>query len=530
MTTALETNVYSITNLSQLSATYRLYRIRGLRAEQDEFFQNQQSLIRRLSYHLHSPVTAITHDGIPHLALRDDAAEPPSPISLVRATVYLDAVPGTFSLDFTARSDETDPICLRFLQFVLQEPLRQDARLWQPSSGRGFFFKEPCHRADGVCQYRGFAIRAVATPDGGLGLCVDVQHAYGGDCSLPVHLSRREFRRWQGQHCIYRIGHVWFDIRLQDLSDLTAHEELVPRDGQGIPLIDWISAESRKPIPADLANLPSDAAVIYYRNNQDGRRAAPAGLCYPVIATDDYGAKALQRRTTLPPHERRSLIREFVKGHLMTLRFGGVKVELNAEAVRVPAQMFQVPDLAFGGGRVLSVRGTPGARHVGLDQLGRTRLGLLRDKSAGFVVQAPLDRQYLVLPQTVADSWGGAFKCGFARAVDDLFPQENGYSPVHVTYNDRVPRTVARQGAEIVQAVAEHCTKPGYALVMIHETDDRRRGGEDHLAGLVLRELRERYDLPSAVMHTAMGQECYRLEHGQNGESAYKVRADRRSR
>jgi hypothetical protein len=32
--------------------------------------------------------------------------------------------------------------------------------------------------------------------------------------------------------------------------------------------------------------------------------------------------------------------------------------------------MFPVPDLRFGGGRVLSVRGTAGAQHVGLDQLG----------------------------------------------------------------------------------------------------------------------------------------------------------------
>ena len=80
--TALETNVFPITNLKELSAGYRLYRIRGLRAEQGEFFQNQQALVRRLSYRLLSPVTVVSLDGELHVAIREDDPEPPSPVSL----------------------------------------------------------------------------------------------------------------------------------------------------------------------------------------------------------------------------------------------------------------------------------------------------------------------------------------------------------------------------------------------------------------------------------------------------------------
>ncbi len=527
---ALETNVFPITNLNQLSAGYRLYRVRGLRAEQSEFFQNQQGLVRRLSYRLKSPVTIVTRDGEPHLAIRDDAPEPPSPVSLVRATAYLDRVPGDFRLDFTARSSETDPICLRFLQFVLQEPLRRDSRLWQPSSGRPYFFKEPCHRQNGVCQYRGFAIRSVLTPDGGLGLCVDVKHAFGSESPLPVNLSRKDFRRWQGQHCIYHMGHQWYDIRLMELSDLTVSEEMIQRDGQRVSLLAWVTAECRKPIPPDLARLPANSAVVQYRNNQDERRGAPTGLCYPVISTEDPRSRRLQRETILPPHERRRLIHAFVQDQLSALRFGDVRLQLDAEPVRVRSQMCSVPDLAFGGGRILSVRGTQGAQHVGLDQLGRTRLDLLRDKSAGFVVQSPLDRQYLILPQTVADSWGDEFRRLLARAVDDLYPQASGFAPVVVTYNDRVPRTVGHQGAEIIKAAKEHCYMPGYGVVMIHHTDDRRRRGEDQLAALVMRELREQCDLPSAIVHSATGNESFRLEHGANGQSTYRVRPESRGK
>src|SRR5262249_13342261 len=95
---------------------------------------------------------------------------------------------------------------------------------------------------------------------------------------------------------------------------------------------------------------------------------------------------------------------------------------------------------------------------------------------------------------------------------------------------DRVPRTVVRQGRQILEAVKEQCTKPGYAVVMIHHTDDRSPRREDQLAALVVRELRDRYDLPAAVIHSAMGQESYILEDRDGGGPRYLVRGDSRNR
>jgi len=76
-----ETNLFPITNLSELSAAYRLYRIRGLRPEHPPHFQNRQALISRLSFRLRNPVTIIDRQGTPHLVVRDDGEEPPSPSS-----------------------------------------------------------------------------------------------------------------------------------------------------------------------------------------------------------------------------------------------------------------------------------------------------------------------------------------------------------------------------------------------------------------------------------------------------------------
>src|SRR5688500_12196031 len=141
----IETNIFPITNLAALSSRYRRYRVKGLTPDQAEYYQNRQHLNRKLSYMLKKPVVVVEHEGAPHVVVRDDAGEWPSPLELVRTFVRFEPVPGTFDLDYTARSPENDEICLRFLQFMLQAPLHSHPELWQPKAGQAFFRKEPAH-------------------------------------------------------------------------------------------------------------------------------------------------------------------------------------------------------------------------------------------------------------------------------------------------------------------------------------------------------------------------------------------------
>jgi hypothetical protein len=525
----LETNLFPIINLDDLSSACRLYRIRGLLPDQSEYYQNCQTLKRRLSFALGSPVTIIDHGGRPHLVLRDDAPEPVSPYPLVRTTVYFERVPGTMYLDYTVRSHRCDEIRLRFLQFMLQAPLSSHVELWRPGAGRPFFEKAPVDDIDAVERYRGFVVRAAVLPSGGLGLCVDVRHTYVSRLPLPAHLSPDEFRRWKGKHCIYHFGCQWYDIQLTALSDLTATELLIPRNGRQIPLREWVVNASAKPIPAELAALPPDAAVVHYINNQGESRSAPAGLCYPVYDNQDPKVHRYHARAILEPYQRRTLIHHFVRRYLQTLRVGNTMIRVSAKPVCVPQRMFPLPDYQFGGSRVLSVRGTPGAQQVSLDAVGKTRLALLSDSDAGFYVTDPLDRQYFFLPQSVADSYGPRFLSDLRRTVTQLFPYGGGYDPIVVPYNDRGPRTFVEQGNAILTAASTACTRPGYSVVMVHHTTDRRIRQHDQLAAMVIRELRQ-YDLYAAVMHSAVGQECYELARGGDGRPCYRPRTDKRGK
>jgi hypothetical protein len=527
--TGLETNIFPITNLTELSSNYRLYRIKGLSPDQNEYYQNSHHIARKLSYLLKNPVTVIERQERPYLVVRNDADEPPSPFPLVRTAVMFERCRDTITLDYTMRSPENDKICLRFIQFMLQEPLRSHPELWQPRSGQPFFKKKPDHVSRNWQHYIGMAVRAVVTPDGGIGLCLDATSKRISRTPLPTYISRDQFKAWKNRSCIYHNGHNWYEIQIIGLDDRNVSEYLLPKDDSWVTLLDYVTQESKKPLPPELTRVPSDAAVVVYLNNQKEDRGVPSPLCYPVYRADNGDGAERHSQTILAHHQRRQKVHQFVRRYQQHLQFGEIGIRISLEPVSAPSRMFTVPDYKFGHSTVLSVSGTPNAHHVSLDNLGRTRLALLLDKKVGFYDTDALDRQYFILPQSVLDSYGNAFLGDLRRTVNHLFPQENGYHPIIVPYHDLCRRTFPVQGRAILEAVESTCNQPGYGVVMIHHTTDRKAGQEDQLAAMVIRELRER-GLHVAVIHSAVADECYELVTPTDGQPDYRGRRNKRAK
>ncbi|MGB2985835.1 MAG: hypothetical protein WBE26_08125 [Phycisphaerae bacterium] len=527
----LITNVFPIENICDLSTSYNQYRVRGLSRDQAEYFANRGGLERKLSFQLRAPATVIERSGAPMLILPAWSEPPPEHVNLVRTSVRLERYGDAIHLDYGRQDPENDTICVRFLTFLLQAPLRSRGDLWQPKSGGPFFWKRPEQLLDRVAMYRGFSIRPVRMPEGAFGLCVDARSRFVSIRSLPVRLNRSEFQRWKGQHCIYHYGHNWYEIRLNGISDLNITEEEVrDKSGTWMPLLDYILHETSKPIPEELARVPGDAAVVSYLNNQTQERKVPAALCFPVVDTEHGDGRRLQRNTILDPQDRLGQVRRFVQKYMKRMSFGNVELRVAGDPSTVPPRNFVVPDLAFGGGELLSVRGTTGARVTSVGDLGRDRAQMLTSRECGFFDSTPLNRQYLVLPRTVMDSYGQKYIRDLSRSVDDLFPQEHPYEPHVIAYNDRTGRTFADQGTAIVQAVRSEAPEPGHALIMIHETKRHRNGGHDELAALVVRELYEKCDIVASVNHSETAQQSYREKRDRDGELYYTVPDGKRGR
>ena len=361
----MEVNVFRIENLVELSATYRLYRVKGLlrwepdsevkerRKLQQDYYRNLRSLVGRLSRELRSPVTFLEQQEVPYLVVREDGALPKSEYPVIGCKVYLERGVQVLNLDFAHLDEKTMPIALRFLQFSLQGALKKNHDLWQPCTGHPFFEKAGMSVGRGIQLHRGMSVRAVELDGGGIGLCVDVRHRYISANPLPAKLDRRGFQHHKMSHVIYRMGHYWFEIRLAEWSELSVTELKVPDEDRDRNLLEFLHKHCEKPLPPELVLLPKDCAVVHYYNSRKELRAAPSVLCYPVVEPGNVRFRGEAARTQLAPSVRRSRIAAVVTKYFSKLGFGGRDLRLARHPHQIRARHFPIPDLKFGNGKTL---------------------------------------------------------------------------------------------------------------------------------------------------------------------------------
>lgn len=527
--TTTETNVFPIEGLSEYSAKYRLHRVRGLNPEDEDFYRNLNRLATRLARRLKTPATFVLRDE-PFIVLRADAPQPEPQQLLVRATAIVEPSSEELALDFASLTGDTRPVALRFLQFSLQGAFWRHRELWQPHGGATYFEKRAQSVGQMVALHRGFIARIVDLAAGGFGICVDVRHKYVSKRPLPARLSRQEFNdRFKGSHVIYHYGHEWFEVRLAACNDLTVTEHGFTTDGRKWTLLEYIQEKCADPLPTELANLPKDCAVVHYFNGRDEQMAAPSALCYLVFDTESPQVRREHGRTQLRPDVRHQLVQDFTSRYLREMRMDRQKFSVAQRPLEMARRFLPMPDWRYGNGKVLSLRGGPDKITVSLAELGTKRLALLRDKNAGFFSTDPLQRQFFFIPQSIHRSWGPRFLADLRRSVDEFYPQQDGYSPELIIYNDSTGPTWVDQGTAVLAAAKEQAAQRGFAVVMLHEPGQRRTRKEDELAAFVLRNLYDDFDIRAAVMHTNTGTEAYQLLTQRDG-SAYQARPDKRGK
>ncbi|SPP92796.1 hypothetical protein [Bradyrhizobium vignae] len=194
-----ETNIFPISNLNELSTTYRSYRVRGLNSSSIDYHKNRSHIVGRLSRLLKQPVEMFEEDDELRLGVPADADPIPDSLIVTRASVRFDELSGTRVLDYGARTPSTDRLCTRFIDFMVQAPLRSRYSLWQPGAGSAYYEKSPIGGDGPIGRHEGFSVRAMITADGGIGLCVDSRSCFIERRPLR-HMTRNDFRRIRGRH------------------------------------------------------------------------------------------------------------------------------------------------------------------------------------------------------------------------------------------------------------------------------------------------------------------------------------------
>lgn len=332
----LETNIYEIENLDELNCDYIIYSVRGLDIDSEDYPRNRQFLTDILSRKTQSPCEIFQKGNETFIAQPVGHKELPASMEVVGAYVKIEKRPSVERLDFKNLNPTTERLAKRFLQFYLQTPLKRNPTLWQPESGYPFYHKKPDMNfrnfSSDVDLYRGFSFRVVNLQDGKLGICVDTTSKYISRYPLPTKISRDEFRKFQGQRCIYEYGNVWYEITIQGLNDLNVSEVSLPN---GKTLFDDVHEKGGNRKSKNLLSLPKDCSVLIYYNKQNQQRNVPSGLCRLTFGTKHPSIKPFHDWTKKPPHIRRREIRFVVDKYLRNLTFGTTEIKLSDRPVSI---------------------------------------------------------------------------------------------------------------------------------------------------------------------------------------------------
>lgn len=514
-------NIYKIENLNEIKWEYRLFKVRGISPLSEDFEKNAQLLSDRLSRMTRSPCIKLREDEQLFVAQPIGCLEPPERVPLVGTEAIIKAVETTKIIDCGKITDQEMPIAVRFLQFHLDGQLHNVKSLWRPSAGMPYFHKQsdPSFKSEDVVMYRGFKFRVIPLPHMEIGICVDVTRKYASRYYLPPKIQPDQFRKYKGKNAIYEFGHRWYEISIDGISDLNVSEVPVGNSS----LYEYIHDKTKGQKPPALLTLPRDCTVLTYKTSLGFVRHMPSALCRLTYTTDHPAVSKYHSKTIIPPHKRKEEIEFIVKQYFSGWEFQGIPINLSSNMLEMDCDVLELPDLEFGGGKILSLKQISNTVYSTLDDFSYLKKRLLYSTDAGFFVKKPLDRQYLVMPKSMYETYGEKYIEDLKEQFRRLYSPDGAfqYDPVIITYDDSVRQSIYILGNEIINSVMQTISNSffysGYGIVIIPRLRSKKPYKEDELANLLMCEFRKR-GIHVSVTHTEIPFLSYVQSEAQNGQ------------
>ena len=511
----IDTNIYLIENLEEISCAYKIYEVQGLSRNSPNYEKNLNQLTQILSRDSRSPCITIRYNEKMCIAQPSGSTALSKQVPLVGIQVQIIDLDIEKSLNFDKLNSDTAKIAKGFLQFYIKKPLRTSPGLWNPNSGATVFQKNPDQKfrifSKEVDMCKGFKFRIVILPDYKIGICVDVARKYISKNTLPTKIEKNDFRKYKFQKCVYEYGNTWYEIRIEGIHDNKTNQIIMP-DGKS--LYDHVAEKFGKYKSEHFLALPKDSDVLIYHTSSGAERHVPAGLCRLTYKTGHQSVKRIHHKTIMRPHERKKEIEFIIENYFGKIKFQSKEVKVSIQPYEFEEKAIKIPNLKFGNDVVLSNDNSNGHHFTSLADLGREKSKLLFSPEAGFYTKKILDLQYIVIPQSVYESYGKQLIEDIKNQVNKMYrqPDEKKYDPAIIPYDDSVEKTISKIGRAIINAVKINFAFSGYGVVIIPRLQSTRYNKEDELANLVMRELRKR-GIRVAVMHTDVPSRSYTRIH-----------------
>lgn len=427
----------------------------GLSPDDDEFERNRVALRLKVSRDIRGPAEVIREGNCLFVIIPEGYADPEPVYSLMPYVARLNPLTERGEIDFFSSDPANHLLATRFLQAALSDRLWHAKELWQPKAGRPFYFKTPANVDDSsrlVDVFEGFSFRIVWVEEVGYCVLIDRKTHYVSSEPWPEYIPFD--RRWQflrhspdvtskgaqrTTHCIYQFGHQWYEILVQTIRKEGIAETFFPHPKTNSPIsvYDYTMEKWNETLPDWCATVKGDWTAITYVTWKDGpKRHGAAHLCFPVMKIADLqrmGLSDLHRRYAIKePDIRLNTVTRFVRRWMRDVKLGEHTIVIADEPLEVNRQVFPIPRLEFGGGRVLDISSTPDRlRHYPKD-----RMRILRDSEGGFWDSDPLQEQWSLVLRDLKDTVWPAFRQDLAKEIKRFCGTNQKYKPNVIWYDD----------------------------------------------------------------------------------------------
>jgi len=466
-------NLYEIENPAGYKFRYQFVQVIGLdrasASNPDLIDRGLNTLAKKVAIGERCPVAVVRESSGARLVVPADVVLSETEYHLAPDVVRLKPENRVRECHLASEDAADRHVCLSFLQFDLRGRLRNETDLW-PGSIYSYFPRKPLNGGNlsrEIDLYEGFHFH-IRYFDGGLFLGIKLAHKYV-DAAWAVDRFREEtFERLKMRMFLYHFGYTWYPIQLIEVMDKSIGEtEFVPAGSEAaISLFDYVMAKAGKNAPPWIRNLDSKTRAVRHRNpGRDVRLFSPLALLKLIHRTNDPGAKELHRESIKDPEERFSFGRQIVERYFQNQTFLGAGLSINPSAHVVRPRVFAVPCLEFGQGKTLRVCEHPKQGEVPLAELGRSRMNLLTDRTAGVAAASPLEPQYIVIPRSL-DRAIAEDATKKLEATTRSFLQTS-YRLDTVLYDDRTCRTLKHYVDAILAGVRQPNARHGKGVLVL---------------------------------------------------------------
>jgi len=415
------------------------------------------------------PVAMIRGTSGTRLVIPADVALSETEYRLAPDVVRLKAEEHVKECHLGSEDTEERHVCMSFLNFDFRGRLRSESDLWS-GSAHAFFPRKPLNGGNlsrEIDLYEGFHFH-IRYLDQKLFVGIKLAHKYVDAAWAVDRFQEDAFDRLKMRMFLYHFGYIWYPIQLIEVMDKTIAETefVLQESGQSVSLFDYVVGKAGKNAPPWIRNLDSKTKSVRYRNpGRDVRLFAPLGLLKLIHRTDDPGARELHRQSIKGPEDRFSFGRQVIEKYFQNQTFLGKQLSIDPSSHVVRPKVFPVPCLEFGQGKLLRVADSPKDGEVLLGELGRSRVNMLTDSTAGVAVTSMLEPQYIVIPRSLDRAIASDVTKKLEAATRSFL--QTSYRLETVLYDERSSRTLKQYVDAILAGVRQANVKHGRGVLIL---------------------------------------------------------------